>query len=215
MKGVKESITDFLDSENVVFLVFYIIMLFLMFSAHLVPGSDDVVNAEALSHTPLLQWVWTRATTWQPRIVSDFLLAMFSFNLPVWKFVTAGVTTILLICICKITNNQIIDKKILMKNYIIICCSFFCIFPPVLTSSIFWYTGSFNYLWPAFFMIVALTPYYFSAIGEGKNNRITVILVYVCSGLAAYVEQEAAIILCFGLVSFFLIKKEKKCQFIY
>jgi len=135
-------------------------------------------------------------------LVSDFLTAIFGKNLIAWRLATALITTLLLYVMVYMVNQS--NKNYDDKKYIsaIMCCSFFLMMPSVIAVSVCWYTGSFHYLWPTFFLVVALIPFYFSAIGKSFDNRILLFVSIICSGLLAYNEQHAAIFTVFGLFVF-------------
>lgn len=198
-------------SKYSVFILFFLIMLIVLLPAQLWPGSDDGVYLEQLERMGLLEWVWMRATTWQPRLVSDFLIGAFGFYIPVWRVVTATITTLLLFAICKMVDPSKLNPEQSQYHAIITCCAFFVIFPNVISSSIIWYTGSFNYLWPTFFMIIALVPCYWSFSGKVCQNKFVIAASLLCAALSSYNEQNAAILGCYCVVTilYLVISKRK------
>ena len=201
----------YIFKKNIVFIGVFIVSCFVMSTAVLWNGSDDFFHSPAAQQMGIIEWVVWRTQNWQPRIISDFLTALFGMNLPVWKIFTSLIMTVLLFFVCKFGNYQDNHIAIIQRNDIITCSSFWFMMPFVISSSICWYTGSFHYLWPATFLIISLLPFYYAAIGyHGFNNVISRYVAPVCSGLAMYNEQPAAIFLCFGIYTFLvlIIRKE-------
>lgn len=189
-------------SKYMVFFVFFFIILLILLPGTLWTGTDDTTYIEQLTHMGILEWVWMRATTWQPRIISDFLLALFHFNLPVWKMATATATTLLLLGITKYPEMDDTLHTPRIYSHIVPCSAFFVMCPYVISSSIVWYTGSFFYLWPTLFLVIALMPFYDAAVGSRSIRYGGLLLSILCSLLTGYQEQCAAIMICFALFTF-------------
>ena len=73
---------------------YFILCFFLSLSVILMPrklwiGSDDTVYQAQITEMGIFPWIWLRATTWQPRLLSDFLIALFNFNTFTWKICTS------------------------------------------------------------------------------------------------------------------------------
>ena len=190
--------------------VFFVAIFAVLLSYGLLNGSDDSYYIEQLKDMPIFQWVYWRATTWQPRLVSDFLIALFQFNFHAWRVATALVATFMMVAIGSICTRKISDKHGSEVIYSVICCAFFLIFPEVLRHSVYWYTGSFNYLWPAFFMVVASSTFWCAAIDRPVANRLWMAFAAVASMLVVYMEQTAAIFLCFALLSLIIMRVQHK-----
>lgn len=183
------------------FSVFFVVIFTILLSYGLLNGSDDSVYIEQLKDMSIFQWVYWQATTWQPRLVPDFLIALFHFNVNAWRVATAFIATVMMVVIGSICTRKVSDKYGNETVNFVICCAFFLIFPNVLRYSVYWYTGSFNYLWPAFFMIVASSTFYCAAIDRPVTNKPWIIFAVIASMLVVYMEQTAAIFLCFALLS--------------
>lgn len=192
------------------FSVFFVAIFTILLSYGLLNGSDDSVYIEQLKDMSIFQWVYWRATTWQPRLVPDLLIALFHFNFNAWRVATAFIATVMMVVIGGICTRKVSDKYSNETVNFVICCAFFLIFPNVLRYSVYWYTGSFNYLWPAFFMIVASSTFYCAAIGRPVTNKLWIIFAVIASMLVVYMEQTAAIFLCFALLSLIIMRAFQK-----
>lgn len=201
------------------FLIKYIYPIVLIFFFFLLLPvqlrDDDIVYSAQLNSMKVFDWVWWRAQNWQPRILSDSLLAFFKFYMPLWKIITAILLVLLMIVIEKICNYSMTVEFEMQKKDIytqsIICGSFLLISPQVLRDAVFWYTGSFHYLWPAFLMMLSFLLFYSVAMGRFIQNKMIIIFCCACSPFVGYMEQTAAISICFEscilLISIFVRKK--------
>ena len=196
-----------------IFFAFFFVMLFVMSCATLWPGSDDTFSGPEFLNMGILEWVWWRAQTWQPRMVSDFLIAIFGKKLLPWKLATALVATILVAAIAKLSSGNDLARNDATDRYIriFVCCSFFLIMPESMSASVRWYTGSFNYLWPALFLVVAITPFYLAVTEEAPEGK-SMIPAILCAAFLAYQEQTAAVFVCFGLVTIGMLAWEKRLK---
>ena len=193
--------------------MFFFIVLLILLPGTLWTGTDDTIYREQLTYMGILEWVWMRATTWQPRIISDFLLALFHFNVPVWKMATAAATTLLLLGITKYSEMDDTLHTSRIYSHLVPCSAFFVMCPYVISSSIVWYTGSFFYLWPMLFLVIALMPFYDAAVGSRSIRYGGLLLSILCSLLTGYQEQCAAIMICFALFTFaFMLYHRERIQ---
>lgn len=194
----KLCVKDFVH-RNLYYLIFFLVMLFVLQAYGMLVGSDDSVYFEQLKTTSLLPWVYWRATTWQPRLAPDFLIAAFGFDFPLWRVATALIATFLLASIGKLCTDTLPEPRERKTVSYFICCAFFLIFPDVLRYSVYWYTGSFNYVYPAFYLIIALIPFYRTAVNRPVSSKAFQILAILLSMPVVYSEQTAAVFLCFSL----------------
>ncbi len=198
-----------IKSKYLIFLLFFAIIFIPILTVNIRIGSDDTTYIEQLSSMKIFDWLYMRVKTWQPRIISDFLIAIFNFNMPVWKFATTIITALLMFFICNFSQDTL-NKREYVYSCIISFASFFLINIGSLNASVFWYTGSFNYLWPSLFMIIALMPFYRADINKPVKCKFIYILAAVCSALIGYNEQFFAVAIGFGAFTFFLLILEKR-----
>ena len=182
--------------------IFFVLFYLTFIIVDLWPASDDMIYSEQLKTMGVFEWVKWRAETWQPRIICDFMLAVFNFNLPAWRFVTSFVCVFTFYVIGRIALKNEESSFNRGAVYLIVFSSYFLISPLILTPSVYWYTGSFNYLYQTLFMLIAIYPFYFNAV-EGNTKGIkTDIIAIISACLASYSDVHYAIIICFGLYSF-------------
>lgn len=184
-------------------IVFFAVMMVLLSVSEMWVGSDDTVNKEILQNTPVLEWVWQRATNWQPRIVSDFLVGVFSFHIPLWRILIALSATALVSMIGSVvTSGRQTDERETWWAKTIIACLFFVIHPNTLSTGVFWFSGSFYYLVPTLLLFTGLMPFCMAAFGIEMQNAgkiKSIIIPCVASACCAYMEICAAVLLCFAV----------------
>lgn len=191
--------------RHIVMLIFFCIMLLLLALNTLWEGSDDTAFRAQLETMSITEWIWMRATTWQARLVNDFLFAIFQFNMPVWKISTAAITTLLIFTICNFPTNKSHFQLANSYEHVLACSSFFMMLPHVISASLVWYTGSFFYVWPTCFLLIAMLPFYRIAIGRPMTNKWGIALAVLCSALTGYQEQCGAIFVCFAVFTFLVV----------
>ncbi|MCL2489259.1 MAG: DUF6056 family protein [Propionibacteriaceae bacterium] len=193
------------------FVCFFVLFLILLWPIQLRGGSDDTAHAATIIDIGRLQWVWLRATTWQPRIPSDLAYALFVFHLPVWKWVNAFVMTMLLWVITRIAlvNDPAgrpdrlsaprsaiarVTPPRFLTMAVFVCLFFFLIHPNVVTSGSVWFTGSVNYLWPVTAMLLGLMPFIMTFYGKAPPApRLLIPVCILFSLCASFTEQTAAV----------------------
>lgn len=131
----------YLHDRRVHYVLIYFIFLLLL--THVKPtGGDDVVYQSKIIQMGFLSWIQDLYLLWSGRIVLTGLLAVF-LNLPIllWKLLNAFFLTYLVYGIECLTFKD-------MKLRFLIFAFILLIPAQYMSSSAFWVTGSFNYLWP-------------------------------------------------------------------
>lgn len=209
MNSIKARMKKIYKSEYMPFLVFGVV-IFIMISRVALLGGDDLFFKQELTENNLMTWLYKRYHTWSGRMSIELVLGLFNFNLPLWKIINTGMSMALMIAISNYSTALIQDKKIRRNINIILCCCFFMFYPYVITSSVIWYTGSFYYLWTTVAFLVALIPFYYAMIGRMQVYKISTVIYFVATAYACYMEQQLAIILCFGMIVLIYLKISHK-----
>ena len=188
------------------FLLFFILIYIMMQPIILIPSSDDGAHFDMLNQLGVSGWVLWRAETWQPRLFSDFFFAVLINNLALWKLINAVVAGLLAFGVWRMAF-----KKGTLLAASLICLLFFFIYPNAVTSSVFWYTGSFNYLWPVTAMIFGLMPFIFLVREESPYpKKIWIPVGIIASVCAGFNEQTTAVSLCVALLILIYAVSRKK-----
>ena len=202
------------------FLIFFVLVFILLQPIILILSSDDGAHFEMLEKLGISGWVLWRAEEWQPRLFSDYFYAIFIQNIALWKFVNAVIAGLLVFGIwrtaCGPSSFEDYEDNTRRKNLVLIasliCVLFFLIYPNAVTSSVFWYTGSFNYLWPVTAMLFGLMPFIFLIKGESPYPKKVWIPIGIFASICAgFNEQTTAVALGVSLLIliYCLIKKRK------
>lgn len=201
---MRTKLRDLITSEYFITILFFLSLLFLMLPLQLAIGSDDEWNSQRLAEQGFWEFLgWFN--DWQPRVVNNFLYLLFGFHFWPWKICNAGVVSLTLLFISKM--NSINSLRPLKQNTAAFAyVSFYYMYPAVISASVFWYTGSFQYAWPALFLFVALVPFYYALCGSTIPSRLFQCLAVFFAGLAAYTEQAAAVLLCFALITLVILR---------
>lgn len=159
-----------------------------------ITGGDDELYKNIISQRNFFEWLYEVYILWSGRIVLTGALALI-LNLPimVWKIMTAGIFTLAVWLIEKITRKSEFVRWSTVALILLIPS-------PILNSSAFWITGSLNYLWPYVSMLFVI--WVASLILHNKMvNHIYLIISYFAGFLAANNEQTGIVL----SVLFFLI----------
>ena len=130
--------------ENLPFYIFALFLIIIHYKIHLVSGSDDDFMSTAINTGNFTQLYANN------RVVLNFFGA-YIMHLPliIWKVLNI---TVIILLIAKIMQYAaILSTYSSTENNILIiwgiCFLFFLLPFNVLSSGVFWITGSFNYLW--------------------------------------------------------------------
>ena len=103
---------------------------------------------------------------------------------------------------------------LLLNTYI--CLSFFLIPISVTTRACSWFTGSFYYLWPTLALLCYMKPFVHTLFNKAPSKK-EIVLALIGGFYTGFMEQTAAIALCFALMLFlyFAIKKVRFSPFLF
>lgn len=199
----------------------FYILGFILFIAQcfvtLYPG-DDLYFVQAMSehNNDLIQFVSMRYMTWSGRITSEFLVGLFTlFPLWIWRILNTFIAVLfvgLLAYIIKLPLGKPLNNSFNLIINSFVCIFFFIIPISVTTRACSWFTGSFYYLWPTLALFIALLPF-LKALYQLPITKNNYILSFIASCYAAYMEQTAAILLCFGFITIvYLYIREHKVR---
>lgn len=139
-------------------------------------------------------WLTERYMTLSGRTVGEFLLSFFlKQNIVLWQIVNA-LLIIYIVCfwykLSKHFSGGFSDKD----KQVFCSCGIFLMFISCLNPSVFWFAGSFTYLWPFAGFLMTVSPL-ISYIFNGKLNTVAFVASFFTLFLATMQEQSAAICL--------------------
>lgn len=169
-----------------------LIFLFHILFTRLFIKTDDgnflgIVNSPDFTY---LNWLVERYNTVSGRTVGEFLLAFFlKHDLLLWKIINTVMITYVSYFWYRLSKAVSVNYD--SENQVICCCGMFVMLVSCLNPSVFWYAGSFSYLWPFTGMLLTISPLVFYLFGENvKASR------YIFSFFFAFIgtmqEQSAA-----------------------
>jgi hypothetical protein len=187
--------------EGTPFIICFFVMLYLFNRVSIQPG-DDVIFSQMANKYSLINYIEMRYSTWSNRITTDVLLYYFSGEITfLWKWFCALIMTFgsykLYTIIIKTEKNNY-EINILYRY---LCCfGFGLISSTVLSSSIFWITGSINYLLPLSFGIIAISPFMYKLYDkEYEPNWISKIIYSLSTIMAAFGHEQ--VLVCLIIIS--------------
>ncbi|WP_459479397.1 DUF6056 family protein [Clostridium saccharoperbutylacetonicum] len=202
------------NKKRYIFIVFTIVFFIAQCFITLYPG-DDTYYIETVSKSKsIISFVIMRYETWSGRIASEFFIGIFSLlPLFIWRILNTIIAASFIILISNIIKISISKDSFEKYSNIIdvfVCLSFFMIPISVTTRACSWFTGSFYYLWPTFFCLIAMSPFIYKIYNKDVSKKH-----YIISMLsvlyASYMEQTAAVLICFGIMTvLYLYKRDKK-----
>lgn len=149
MKKTNRSLIAFFFLSSILFIIY------LNFTADF-SGDDgwfrDVPREKSLS---LIEFIQFRYTTWSSRIIPETIL-YYLFHIPLlfWRLMSVGALLLTSFSIVRIFNEKVEIKDMFSVVLIIFYLSYGTLF-----GSIFWITGSVNYLWPIAIGLYSMIPF--------------------------------------------------------
>ncbi len=218
VKVIMEKLNSYLRKfKKMIFSPYAIIFLFAVIIAcinsriTLISG-DDELFASALSNKNIFSFLSERYLTWSGRLVVEFLLVnIIAQKIIFWKILNTFFVTMLLVSsILYINDKSKLSRLEKINLYSFGMFLFFILNTYVLSSSVFWITGSFNYLWTTVAMLFTMVPFK-RLIFEEKASKFMYIASILTSILACYFEQTAVVLLTYSTlcIIYVLFKKIK------
>lgn len=149
----------------------------------------------------------THYFTWGGRSIVHFLVQLFlMFDKCIFNVCNAGMYIIsILLIYLNITGKFKIDNRLLFFTSIL-----FYILQPIIFETNLWLTGSLNYMWGFFFVLLCLLP--FRMYIENKdckflNSNMCMIIMFVIGILAGWSNENTAAALVGVIITFLIIYK--------
>jgi hypothetical protein len=190
-----------------------ILLYLVLYSYHFVvtkyPG-DDYKFSKVSQSTPIVHWLYTRYNEWSGRLFPDAMAYFFlDHKVWLWRLINPLMLMALAYCIIRIWRKEIKALDLLVSLMVI---GYFA--QNVLSSGIFWITGSMNYLWPITLGLITMIPYADKVFTEQaifKNYHFILCLFF---GIFASVgnEQAALCMSSFAILSHIAVFLQKKGQ---
>ena len=163
---------------------------------NLMTGSPELEHRDRVSSLgDIAQSMWSHYFTWGGRIFAHTISQFFLWiGKPAFDVANTIVLILFILVILNLANTWLkISRAALI--WIFIALNFFA---AQSISTMFWLTGSCNYLWMAFFQLFFLTPYVKALrSSEAKNSALNVIIMIVLGLLAGWSNEVGALVTIF------------------
>ncbi|MFT8352402.1 DUF6056 family protein [Clostridium saccharoperbutylacetonicum] len=202
------------NKKRYIYIIFSVVFFIAQCFITIYPGDDTYFIETVSKSKSIISFVIMRYETWGGRISSEFFIGIFSLlPLFIWRILNTMIAVSFVVFISKIIKLSI-SKDSFQKNGNIIdwfvCLSFFMIPISVTTRACSWFTGSFYYLWPTFFCLIAMSPFIYKIYNKDISKRHYIIAMLSVL-YASYMEQTAAVLICFDIMTvLYLYKRDKK-----
>lgn len=191
-----------------IFLLFSVLLfLFWLFCTKLIVKMDDghFMGILANEDFSLAEWLKNRYETVSGRTMGEALMMTFlKSDIVLWKIFGFLLFEYIIYFLYKLSPEAAEPRK----NALISCSAVFLVFIGVLNAGAFWFAGSFTFLVPCTFMLIAVTPALFDVL-EVKYHPVQRIIAVPCAVVAASQEQ-AAVCTCAILICVFIYALIKK-----
>lgn len=129
-------------------------LLVLQFHGPLGGSNDDVYHGGILAQQSLWSWIEHRYATWSGRVAIDAAMVLVIPHVALWRLLNAAMLALLFWSIAALLRAGH-DLRLLAGLVV----AFFLLDSVMVSESIWWMTGSFNYLWPMALGAFGLLPF--------------------------------------------------------
>lgn len=197
--------------------IFIFIICFLIMAGQdfrLTEGNDDVVYTQSVKqYGSAYNFMVLTYNNWNPRYFTNLSMSfVMDKNIYLWRVLNSIILFGLIFYLSKIINI-LYNIIIIPRKTIILLATFatVALIPAsIVTQSITWVTGSFNYLWPASALIISFYYLFNSTFNKEKIKIYQFILLIPIVLFAANTEQTSLIcITMYSIVLFYYFLKYK------
>lgn len=198
-------------SEVIINFVFFLVFIFFFRFISVQPGDDEIFIGLTQQFS-LGEFLLHYYSTWSGRIFNNFLIYVFAKQpMIMWQIFMSLVLTVFGRTLY-FFFTPLVDNKFWRKATLLIVCYFgvFLFSSAVMIPSVFWFTGSFNYVVPVAFALVAYLPFYeLFYPNDTKVERFwsLSIVPIVCTALSS---EQVSIGLILIISGTFLLAKIRK-----
>lgn len=139
---------------NRILLAFALALLGILATRGPLSWGDDAMYLQAMKDRSLADYLSERYRTWSGRTLIDAVTLLLLQQVWVWRLLTLACLLVVVRFMARYVRGEGQPQLL-----IFICCGLFLVHREVLRDSVWWMTGSFNYLWPFAAGLVALMPF--------------------------------------------------------
>lgn len=202
----------FFSGEWFPFAVFAVCVLtFMLAETRLFVKMDDgnflaIANAPSFTYSG---WLKTRYETLSGRTTGEFLMMFFlRHNLVWWKLCNTGLI-VYTAWFFRSLGRYGKGEQTAQERMIFSCCAMFLMVVSALNPAVFWFAGSFSYLWPFAGLCMTVHPL-LSALFENRVKTGKLVLAFFAAVLAVSQEQAAACTLALYVILLAVLIKNRR-----
>jgi hypothetical protein len=191
----------------------FLLLYLMLYFYHLIVvkyQGDDYIFSNVPREMSIMEWLSSRYVEWSSRIFPDAMAYLIlEQRVWLWRLLNPLLLIVLAIAIVRIWKKNI---KMLEGLISIVIIGYFA--QNVLSSGVFWITGSLNYLWPITFGMLAMVPYADIAFRKiYLTNRILLISTLILGFLASIGNEQVSLcITCFAILTHITLYLQKQKQ---
>lgn len=166
-------------------LCFVFIMAIIFIHTNKMDSADDLYYTTISNQGDYLSFIWSRYFTWSSRIPIDLSTLLLINNITLLRVINS-VMVITIIISTAFYSRMASNSKVKYYDFIICTALFLAFTNTILKDSVWWVTGSFNYLWPATFALLGFLPY----VKDVSSKAVRCALIF-CTAFSVFNEQIA------------------------
>ncbi|WP_251551939.1 DUF6056 family protein [Neobacillus muris] len=189
----------------------YLILYFFLYAYHFIvekfPGDDEYFSKISNQKT-IIEWLYSRYMDWSSRIFPDAMAyLLLDHKVWLWRLFNPLLLIFLAAAMARIWKRKITLLEILAVLSIL---GFFA--QNVLSSGVFWITGSMNYLWPITLGLLVMVPFADKIFRNlSLNNNFLFTLYLLLASLASVGNEQVSLcISCFAILSHIVLLAKKQ-----
>lgn len=166
-------------------------------------GDDDIAAQQKLENSSVWEILVDNYETWNTRFAADgFFSTLLDWDL-FWIWPLISVTILAVIPLFLLRNTMGWYWNVERWQLIVLCYAIFGVISlEVMIPSVYWFVGSFNYLYPGLTLLIALVPLSDMILQPGKTKQFEYVLAILASLLLFFQNEQfgAALAAFVGLV---------------
>lgn len=180
-------------------LLLVVLLVVNLFFSIRVDTDDNWFKGVHAVYPNVVQFLKWRYESYSARIIPDGI-DYFIFNVPIiiWQVLNS-----LFIFLGAYFLASIVNKKVTLKAMILAVTSLFLVDFSLIWDSVYWVTGSLNYLWPAVAALIILRPYIRVFQGEAQHEKWWYQVLMVLSTIFVGFSNEQILALVLGFIILF------------
>lgn len=186
------------------YLVLLLTALFIQVAAGPALNSDDEMYAAVANSGDIFAWLVDRYSTWSSRSLIDLVTILLVTHTTLWMLLNAIVIASMCFAISSLASK---DSRICLNISALVMACFWLIPANMMHWSVWWVTGSINYLWPVTASLCYWAVVKYGIIGQ-KLSVSTIALGLILAVFSSFNEQVMVVNFVVHFFLFFILRRE-------